>query len=79
MSHERELETPFRSMVRASGLGEVWTHSSDMEKFKQFGWRCTNSENAYNEPTLVGNWNEKQFDISRMKEAKTLPSQVNTD
>ncbi|KAK3597988.1 hypothetical protein CHS0354_042341 [Potamilus streckersoni] len=70
-------EPAFRSMVRASGLGEVWTHAKDDEKFKQFGWRCTNSENLYSRPSLIGNWNEESFDISRTRQAKPIPSQYN--
>ncbi|XP_069115861.1 cilia- and flagella-associated protein 68-like [Argopecten irradians] len=70
-----EQEPPFRAMVRASGLGEVWTHTHDIEKFDQFGWRCTNKENSFANSTLVGNWNEERFDVDKVKEAKALPSQ----
>ncbi|KAL5020017.1 hypothetical protein ScPMuIL_002909 [Solemya velum] len=71
-----EKDSPhFISMVRASGLAEIWTHDHDMEKFGQFGWRCTTKEDAYGNPTLIGNWNERRFDISRMREAKPLPSE----
>lgn len=62
-------------MVRASGLGEVWTHGHDDLKFTQFGWRCTNKENSYSNETLIGNWNESRFDIEKQKNAKRLPSQ----
>jgi len=71
-----EDETPFRAMVRASGLGEIWTHSQDTNKFNQFGWRCTNKENSFANNTLVGNWNEERFDVTKLKEAKRIPSQV---
>lgn len=67
---------PFQSMVRASGLAEVWTHSTDAVKFNQFGWRCTNKEASYGNTTLVGNWNEERFDNKIAKVAKPLPSQV---
>jgi hypothetical protein len=63
-------------MVRASGLGEVWTHSTDAAKFSQFGWRCTNKETSYGNDTLIGNWNEERFDNKIVKQAKPLPSQV---
>merc|ERR1712139_43412 len=56
----------FRSEIRASGAGETWSHTDDELKFQQFGWRCTNDENAYKEDVLIGNWNEKQFDVSRV-------------
>merc|ERR1712159_39282 len=60
---------PFRSEIRASGAGETWSHTDDgNSKFQQFGWRCTNDENAYKEDVLIGNWNEKQFDVVRLRE-----------
>jgi len=68
-------ETPFCSQVRASGLGEIWTHTHDGLKFGQFGWRCGTKENSYGTATLIGNWNEKRFDIEHQKQAKRLPSQ----
>ena len=71
-------ETPFCSQVRASGLGEIWTHAHDDLKFTQFGWRCGTKENSYGTDTLIGNWNEKRFDIEHQKQAKRLPSQVTT-
>ena len=67
---------PFQSEVRASGLAEVWTHSTDAVKFNQFGWRCTNKETSYGNQSLVGNWNEERFDNKISKNAKPLPSQV---
>jgi hypothetical protein len=68
-------EVAFRSMVRASGLGEVWQHTSDETKFKQYGWRTTTKEDCYSPQTLVGNWNEERFDIERIRVPKRLPSQ----
>ena len=73
---QQERDAPFQSMIRASGLAEVWNHNHDDLKFGQFGWRCTNKENSYSNNTLIGNWNEERFDIKRQKEAKRLPSQV---
>ena len=69
----------FQAMVRASGLAEVWTHSTELHKFNQFGWRCTNKESSYTNCTLIGNWNEDRFDNSRVMQAKPLPSQVSED
>ncbi|XP_055958912.1 cilia- and flagella-associated protein 68-like [Patella vulgata] len=69
-------EPSFRSMVRSSGLAEEWVHENDNSKFGQVGWRCTTKEDAYSNTTLIGNWNEKRFDISRIKN-KPLPSQYN--
>ena len=73
---ENERDPPFRSDVRASGLGEVWTHSHDELKFTQFGWRSTTKESSYSNNTLIGNWNEEKFDINCQNKAKRLPSQV---
>ena len=76
MSH-LDRNPSFQAMVRASGLAEVWTHSTDQAKFDQFGWRCTNKETCYGKDTLIGNWNEERFDNKIVKQAKPLPSQVN--
>ena len=76
MAQLSEDEVAFRSMIRASGLGEVWTHTTDEEKFKQYGWRTTTKEDCYSPNTLVGNWCEEKFDIQRIRIPKRLPSQV---
>ena len=68
----------FNWLLHVSGLGEVWTHSTDAVKFGQFGWRCTNKESSYSDNTLVGNWNEKRFDVKEQRKAKPLPSDVST-
>lgn len=65
----------FRAMVRASGLGEVWTHSTESSKFNQFGWRCTNKENSFSNDTLIGNWNEERFDNNISRQAQRIPGQ----
>ena len=68
-------DLPFRHEVRASGAGETWCHIDDNnKKFEQFGWRCTNDENAYSEDVLIGNWNEKQFDLERRLNIAKPPS-----
>lgn len=71
-----ETDPPFRAMVRASGLGEVWTHSTESSKFNQFGWRCTNKENSFSNDTLIGNWNEERFDNNISRQAQRIPGQV---
>lgn len=68
-------EVAFRSMIRASGLAEEWTHTTDEKKFQQYGWRTTTKEDCYRPNTLVGNWNEERFDISKVRVPDTLPSQ----
>ena len=77
MSHLESMQNPpFREIVRASGAGEVWTHTSDDFKLTQFGWRCTNTESSYKTDTLIGNWNEERYDLEKRKVAECLPSQV---
>lgn len=71
-----ETDPPFRAMVRASGLGEVWTHSTESSKFNQFGWRCTNKENSFSNDTLIGNWNEERFDNNISRQAQRILGQV---
>ncbi|PIK47098.1 putative UPF0686 protein C11orf1-like [Apostichopus japonicus] len=68
-------DVAFRSMIRASGLGEEWTHTTDEQKFQQYGWRTTTKEDCYSPVTLVGNWNEEKFDISKVRVPPRLPSQ----
>ncbi|KAL8588757.1 hypothetical protein ACOMHN_042099 [Nucella lapillus] len=74
---EKELtENPaFRSMVRASGQGEIWTNTTDKHKFNQYGWRCGTNENEYELDTLMGNWFEERSEIERQKIPECLPSQ----
>ena len=77
-NHQSSNYLPFRSEIRASGAGEKWCHADDSDiKFQQFGWRCTNDENAYAEDVLIGNWNEKQFDLKRMVTLSKVPSHFN--
>ncbi|XP_051970878.1 UPF0686 protein C11orf1 homolog [Xyrauchen texanus] len=56
---------PFQYMLRASGQCEVWCDYTDEAKFRQYGWRCSTSENAYSNTTLIGNWSEERFDTRR--------------
>ena len=65
----------FSGFLKASGQAEIWD-DTDKKKFQQFGWRTTTNESAYSHKTLIGNWNEERFDVSKLVEAKPLPSQV---
>ena len=67
-------ELSFLSELKATGHGEVWDHSTDRNKFRQFGWRCTTNESAFSTDTLIGNWNEQRFDIHRMFQPQPIPS-----
>lgn len=76
MNSRGQKPVAFRSMVRgATGGGEVWSHTDENMKMRQFGWRCTNSESLYESGTLIGNWNESRFDLKEIKKNKPLPSQ----
>lgn len=67
----------FCSMIRgATGGGEVWSHTDEKLKMKQYGWRCTTNENVYGTGTLIGNYNEERFDLKEVKKNKPLSSQV---
>ena len=68
-------ELTFRGFLKASGHAEVWD-DTDKNKFQQFGWRTTTNESGYSHKTLIGNWNEERFDLSKLREAKPLPSDV---
>ncbi|XP_064838560.1 UPF0686 protein C11orf1 homolog isoform X2 [Oncorhynchus masou masou] len=66
---------PFHYMLRASGQSEVWSDARPEDKFHQYGWRCGTSEDGYGTRTLIGNWVEKQKDITQYRKARPLPSQ----
>ena len=65
----------FRGFLKASGQAEVWD-DTDKKKFDQFGWRTRTNESAFSSDTLIGNWNEERFDVSRLAQPRCLPSQV---
>uniref|UniRef100_A0A2C9KYX5 Uncharacterized protein n=1 Tax=Biomphalaria glabrata TaxID=6526 RepID=A0A2C9KYX5_BIOGL len=67
---------PFCSMMRgATGGAELWDHTDNELKMRQYGWRCTTNEDLYRTATLVGNYNEERFDLKEIKKNKPLPSQ----
>ncbi|XP_029555230.1 cilia- and flagella-associated protein 68 isoform X2 [Salmo trutta] len=66
---------PFHYMLRASGQSEVWSDAQPEDKFHQYGWRCGTSEDGYGTGTLIGNWVEKQKDVTQYRKARPLPSQ----
>ncbi|MBN3310336.1 CK001 protein, partial [Amia calva] len=65
---------PF-STLRASGHGEVWCDYEEDAKLRQYGWRCTTSEDAYSRATLLGNWAEERHDLGALAQRRPLPSQ----
>lgn len=66
---------PFRYTLAASPDGEIWDHTDDTNKFQKFGWRTTNTENAYEVKTRIGNWNENAFDIDQIQKNSQPKSQ----
>lgn len=64
----------FKGFLKASGQAEVWD-DTDEKKFSQFGWRTNTSESAYSTNTLIGNWNEERFDLSKLSQTRAPPSQ----
>ncbi|KAG8434481.1 hypothetical protein GDO86_012745 [Hymenochirus boettgeri] len=42
---------------------------------EQFCWGYATNENSYSQKTLMGNWNQEQFDLCNLEKRKPLPSQ----
>lgn len=61
----------FKGFLKASGQAQVWDHT-DNKKSSQLGWK---TETAYSTDTLVGNWNEEWFDVSKMSQSNRPLSQ----
>lgn len=68
----REGHPSFHGFVKASGQAELWNGAGG-KKEDQFGWRSHTTE--YSSDTLIGNWNEERFDVTRLAQPKCLPSQ----
>ncbi len=64
-----------RGFVKASGKAEVWEGGRE-GKAGELGWQTRTNESAYSSDTLIGNWNEERFDVTRLSQPKCLPSQV---
>lgn len=69
-----ETGITFKGFLKASGQAEVWD-DTDEKKFSQFGWRTNTTESAYSTNTLIGNWNEEKFDLSKLSKTPAPPSQ----
>ncbi len=69
-----ETSVTFKGFLKASGQAEVWD-DTDEKKFSQFGWRTKTTESAYSTNTLIGNWNEERFDISKLSKCPNPTSQ----
>lgn len=64
----------FSGFLNATGHSEMWNlmkvgnQSSD--------WSSSANEKRYTQGTLIGNWNEDQFDVKEIIKPTPLPSQV---
>ncbi|XP_029878519.1 LOW QUALITY PROTEIN: UPF0686 protein C11orf1 homolog [Aquila chrysaetos chrysaetos] len=63
------------ALMHAAGHEELWMDWDSTYKFSQYGWRCTTNGNDYSAKTLMGNWNEEQYNIQRIVQPKAPPSQ----
>ncbi|XP_064407458.1 cilia- and flagella-associated protein 68-like [Halichondria panicea] len=61
----------FRGFLKASGQAQSWD-DTDKKKASKFGWK---TETAYSTDTLVGNWNEEWFDVSKLSQSTRPLSQ----
>ena len=64
----------FRGFLKASGtVGE-----GEVGRGEGVGWQGRTNVNTFSSDTLIGNWNEERFDVSRLAQPRALPSQVST-
>uniref|UniRef100_A0A3B3SAG5 Cilia and flagella associated protein 68 n=1 Tax=Paramormyrops kingsleyae TaxID=1676925 RepID=A0A3B3SAG5_9TELE len=78
--HQFHVKTPLACHLfnhhQSQHTREVWRDLGEDDKFGQYGWRCSTSEDAYSNCTLTGNWCEERFDIRRLVQRRPLPSQL---
>lgn len=66
-------DTPtFNGFIEASGQARIWNKLSDQQKLNTVNW---SERQTYSQGTLIANWNEDGFDISRLSKVSPLPSQ----
>ena len=46
------------------------------DKVQSASWSARTHVRTYSSGTLIGNWIERRFDVSKLSQAKPLPSQV---
>ena len=68
----KEGHPSFQGFLKASGQAELWDKGG--KKSDQLGW-CRTHTTEYSSDTLIGNWNEERFDVSKLAQSKCLPSQ----
>ena len=66
----------FQGFLKASGQAELWDRGAGRGKKSsdQLGW-CRTHTTEYSSDTLIGNWNEERFDVTKLAQSKCLPSQ----
>ena len=66
----------FQGFLKASGQAELWDRGAGGGKKSgdQLGW-CRTHTTEYSSDTLIGNWNEERFDVTKLAQSKCLPSQ----
>lgn len=66
------LQPAFRGFLKASGtVGE-----GQLGRGEGVGWQGRTNVSTFSSDTLIGNWNEERFDVSRLTQPRPLPSQV---
>ena len=72
----KEGHPSFQGFVKASGQAELWDKGAGKLKSgdQLVGW-CRKHTTDYSSDTLIGNWNEERFDVTKLAQSKCLPSQ----
>ena len=72
----KEGHPSFQGFVKASGQAELWDKGAGKLKSgdQLVGW-CRKHTTDYLSDTLIGNWNEERFDVTKLAQSKCLPSQ----
>ena len=64
----------FQGFLKASGQAKLWDKGGKADSADQLGW-CRTHTTDYSSDTLIGNWNEERFDVTKLSQSKCLPSQ----
>lgn len=63
----------FTGFLKASGQADV-SAGTDKKEFDQSKWSANTARGRYSSDTLIANWNEERFDVSKLAKPKRLPS-----
>lgn len=67
-------EPTFSGFLKATGHTEMWDLVEVGDQTSD--WSSSTNERSYTRGTLIGNWNEDQFDVKEIVKPAPLPSQV---